>query len=44
MSRLPDERERKSALDHVSAAPNRAAGFRDMLWALINTREFILNH
>jgi len=44
MSRLPDERERKSALDHVSAAPNRTAGFRDMVWALINTREFILNH
>jgi len=21
-----------------------AAGFRDMVWALINTREFILNH
>ena len=44
LSRLPDEGERRAALDHLKAARDRAAGFTDMLWALINTREFILNH
>ncbi|QJX01003.1 DUF1549 domain-containing protein [Frigoriglobus tundricola] len=44
LSRLPDADERKAALDRVSAAPDREAGLADVLWALINTREFILNH
>jgi hypothetical protein len=44
LSRLPDADEKKAALDRVSAAPDREAGLVDVLWALINTREFILNH
>ena len=44
LSRRPDADERAAALDRVSAAPDREAGLADVLWALINTREFILNH
>lgn len=44
LSRMPDESEKTAALDRVSAAPDREAGLIDVLWALINTREFILNH
>jgi hypothetical protein len=44
LSRLPDEREKGAALDHVKATGDRKAAFIDTLWALINTREFILNH
>jgi hypothetical protein len=44
MTRLPDSDEKKAALERVSAAANREAGLADVLWALINTREFILNH
>jgi hypothetical protein len=44
LSREPDEGERHAALDHISAAQTRSAGCADILWALINTREFILNH
>ncbi len=44
LSRLPDADERKAALDRVSAAADREVGLTDVLWALINTREFILNH
>jgi hypothetical protein len=44
LSRNPDEGEQRAAMDHVRAASTRAAGFADVLWALINTREFILNH
>ncbi len=44
LSRLPDERERKRLLDHVQSKATRQAGFVDVVWVLINTREFILNH
>jgi Protein of unknown function (DUF1553) len=44
LSRPPDEGEARSALDHLRTRPDRASGLADVLWALINTREFILNH
>jgi hypothetical protein len=44
LSRLPDAREKQGALDRVHTAADRGAGFTDVLWALINTREFVLNH
>jgi hypothetical protein len=44
LSRPPDDAERQAAVDQVCAAPNALSGFTDVLWALINTREFILNH
>lgn len=44
LSRLPNEKERTRAAEHVKAKGNRQAGFVDVAWALINTREFILNH
>ena len=43
-SRFPDGREKKAALAHVAGKKGRAKAFADVLWALINTREFILNH
>ena len=44
LSRFPDGNERTSALQHVQSAGDRASAFRDIVWSLINTREFILNH
>jgi hypothetical protein len=44
LSRFPDEAEKSGALEHVRAKGERRAGFVDVVWALINTREFILNH
>jgi len=44
LSRLPDDEEVQSAFSHLRARPDRAEGFADVLWALINTREFVLNH
>jgi hypothetical protein len=44
LSRFPEEREKRAALDHVVGAPDRSKAFTDVMWALINTREFILNH
>ena len=44
LSRYPTADELKAHLEHVAAAPNRAAGMRDVLWALFNVREFVFNH
>jgi hypothetical protein len=43
-SRLTDEKEKHAALGHLKGKSDRQAAFVDMLWALINTREFVLNH
>ncbi len=44
LCRIPTDKEKGWALTHVSAKSDRQAGFTDVVWALINTREFILNH
>jgi hypothetical protein len=44
LSRPPSWDEARSSLDHLRSSPDRASGLADVLWALINTREFVLNH
>ncbi len=44
LSRFPSDDERAAAFDHLKRKPDRKAALTDLLWALINTREFILNH
>jgi hypothetical protein len=44
VSRLPTEADRKVFAEHKARVKDRAALLTDTLWALINTREFILNH
>ena len=41
---LPGAQEKADALEHLKTAKNRTEGVTDLLWALVNTREFILNH
>ncbi|HKB39006.1 MAG TPA: DUF1549 and DUF1553 domain-containing protein, partial [Gemmataceae bacterium] len=43
VSRFPDEEERQWSREHLKTKGRKDA-FADVLWALINTREFILNH
>ena len=43
-SRKPDAEEAKIALSHVAAAKDRRKGWEDVLWALLNTREFLFRH
>lgn len=43
LSRPPEEREAELALKHLQEAPDLVAGTRDLLWALINTKEFLVN-
>lgn len=44
LGREPRTGERDRALDHFAQAATVADGTRDLLWALINTKEFLLNH
>jgi hypothetical protein len=39
LARLPSDGETKALLQHVSR-PDRREGFKNALWALINTKEF----
>ncbi len=44
LSRFPTDEELRMQLEYVSAAPSRAAGMKDVLWTLLNVREFVFNH
>jgi hypothetical protein len=44
LSRLPNASERARCRQHLAGAANPAEGLRDLLWALLNTQEFITNH
>lgn len=44
LSRYPTDDEITRCVEFMSAAPNPAEGAKGVLWALINTKEFIVNH
>jgi hypothetical protein len=44
LTRLPTAYEKEAFAEHRQHEKDRNAVFTDTLWALINTREFILNH
>lgn len=41
LSRFPSDEERKIQMQHVAEAPSREAGMKDVLWSLLNVREFL---
>ncbi len=44
LARPPDEKEKKGFAEHRKIQTDRQAAFTDALWALLNTKEFFLNH
>jgi hypothetical protein len=44
LSRFPTQEESKIALEAIEGASDPMNGLRDVLWALLNTKEFIVNH
>ncbi len=44
LSRKPNAREIEFAVAHLKNSPTREGAFDDLVWALVNSREFITNH
>jgi hypothetical protein len=44
ISRRPSGTESSYALEHLRQSESMASGMEDLLWALVNTKEFLLNH
>jgi hypothetical protein len=44
LARFPDEAELSRALVHVTRQKDQRRGLEDLVWALLNTREFMFNH
>jgi len=44
VSRHPTDEELKKSVSYIEQARDPVAGLRDILWALLNTKEFIVNH
>jgi len=44
LSRLPNEAELNRSRSYVEGSEDTMQGLRDLLWALLNTKEFIVNH
>lgn len=44
VGRYPGDEESRYALKHLSSSSSTADGIADLMWAMINTKEFLLNH
>jgi len=42
--RQPGEAELKTTLRHLALKPNRREAFEDVIWSLLNSKEFLFNH
>ncbi len=44
LSRMPNQKERDRSLQHLKSSESTSEGLRDLMWALVNTQEFLTNH
>lgn len=44
LSRFPSDEELQRSVEYVNADENKINGVRGLVWALLNTKEFIVNH
>lgn len=44
LNRLPTESELEALAAHLKKTPKREDGIRDVLWALVNSKEFMKQH
>jgi hypothetical protein len=44
LSRLPTDEERQTCIQYSKESKSSQPGLEDVLWGLLNTKEFLLNH
>jgi hypothetical protein len=44
LSRMPTDEERQTCVKYVKESSSPQRGLEDVLWSLLNTKEFLLNH
>jgi hypothetical protein len=44
LSRLPTDEERRTCTQYIQESTSPHRGMEDVLWSLLNTKEFLLNH
>jgi len=44
LSRAPTAKEAQLSESHLAEVGDRAEGFQELVWALLNSREFLTNH
>lgn len=44
LARRPTDSEKQAVLESLTMAPSRDEGWQDILWALLNSSEFVFNH
>jgi hypothetical protein len=44
LSRMPTDEERQTCVNYVKESSSPQRGLEDVLWSLLNTKEFLLNH
>jgi hypothetical protein len=44
LARLPNAEEQKQALDYLAKQKDLRRGLEDVLWALVNSKEFMFSH
>jgi hypothetical protein len=44
LSRPPNAAERKRLTEYIENAKDKQRAVEDVLWAILNTREFMFNH
>jgi len=43
-SRRPTDTELKRTMDYVAGQPDKKKALEDVLWVLVNSKEFMFNH